>query len=163
MAEDHMRYDILAQEALRGVVRKVLAEVAKTGLPGEHHFFISFVTRAPGVRLSEKLLGQYDKEMTIVIQNQYWDLKVSETSFEVGLSFDGIPETLVIPFSAVKGFFDPSVQFGLQFDPATAPGAAAVEASADAEVEAAASAAPEAGEEKPGEKVVSLDAFRKKP
>ena len=164
MAEDHMRYDILAQEALRGVVRKVLAEVAKTGLPGEHHFFISFVTRAPGVRLSEKLLGQYDKEMTIVIQNQYWDLKVSETSFEVGLSFDGIPETLVIPFSAVKGFFDPSVQFGLQFDPTTAPGAAAVEASADAEVEAAAaSGAPEAGDEKLGEKVVSLDAFRKKP
>ncbi|MHA6690101.1 SspB family protein [Devosia sp. A449] len=162
MAEDHMRYDILAQEALRGVVRKVLAEVAKTGLPGEHHFFISFVTRAPGVRLSEKLLGQYDKEMTIVIQNQYWDLRVSETGFEVGLSFDGIPETLVIPFSAVKGFFDPSVQFGLQFDPATAPGAAAVEAGADAELEATASA-PSGTEENAGEKVVSLDAFRKKP
>lgn len=162
MAEDHMRYDILAQEALRGVVRKVLAEVAKTGLPGEHHFFISFVTRAPGVRLSEKLLGQYDKEMTIVIQNQYWDLKVSETAFEVGLSFDGVPETLVIPFSAVKGFFDPSVQFGLQFDPATAPGAAAVEDGADAELEAEEASAP-APDSKPGEKVVSLDAFRKKP
>ncbi|HEY0033175.1 MAG TPA: SspB family protein [Devosia sp.] len=162
MAEDHMRYDILAQEALRGVVRKVLSEVAKTGLPGDHHFFISFVTRAPGVRLSEKLLGQYDKEMTIVIQNQYWDLKVNETAFEVGLSFDGIPETLVIPFSAVKGFFDPSVQFGLQFDPATAPGAAAVEAEADAAVKASASSAP-AEEGKPGEKVISLDAFRKKP
>ena len=164
MAEDHMRYDILTQEALRGVVRKVLAEVARTGLPGEHHFFISFVTRAPGVRLSEKLLGQYDKEMTIVIQNQYWDLKVSETAFEVGLSFDGIPETLVIPFSAVKGFFDPSVQFGMQFDPATAPGAEAVEASADAGLEATANAGDsEASGEKPGEKVVSLDAFRKKP
>lgn len=163
MAEDHMRYDILTQEALRGVVRKVLAEVAKTGLPGEHHFFISFVTRAPGVRLSEKLLGQYDKEMTIVIQNQYWDLKVSETGFEVGLSFDGIPETLVIPFSAVKGFFDPSVQFGMQFDPATAPTAASVESSADATLEAAASEAPEGDADKPGEKVVSLDAFRKKP
>jgi hypothetical protein len=161
MAEDHMRYDILAQEALRGVVRKVLSEVARTGLPGEHHFFISFLTRAPGVRLSEKLLGQYDKEMTIVIQNQYWDLKVTETVFEVGLSFDGIPETLVIPFSAIKGFFDPSVQFGLQFDPATAPGAEAVEADADDAVESAA-ASPET-EEKSGEKVVSLDAFRKKP
>lgn len=160
MAEDHMRYDILAQEALRGVVRKVLSEVAKTGLPGEHHFFISFVTRAPGVRLSENLLSQYDKEMTIVVQNQYWDLKVSETGFEVGLSFNGIAETLVVPFSAVKGFFDPSVQFGLQFDPATAPGAAAVEADADAGVEAAAESA---SEEKPGEKVISLDAFRKKP
>ena len=74
MAEDLIRYDILAQEALRGVVRKVLSEVAKTGLPGDHHFFISFMTRAPGVRISEKLLGQYDKEMTIVIQYQYWDL-----------------------------------------------------------------------------------------
>ena len=163
MAEDHMRYDILTQEALRGVVRKVLAEVSRTGLPGEHHFFISFVTRAPGVRLSEKLLGQYDKEMTIVIQNQYWDLKVSETGFEVGLSFDGIPETLVIPFSAVKGFFDPSVQFGMQFDPSTAPGAAAVESKADAALETTAAATGEDGEEKPGEKVVSLDAFRKKP
>lgn len=160
MAEDHMRYDILAQEALRGVVRKVLAEVAKTGLPGEHHFFISFVTRAPGVRLSEKLLGQYDKEMTIVIQNQYWDLKVTETGFEIGLSFDGIPETLVIPFSAVKGFFDPSVQFGLQFDPQIAPGAEAAEDDADADVENT-SELPDGTE--PGKKVVSLDAFRKKP
>ncbi|WP_224702975.1 SspB family protein [Devosia aquimaris] len=160
MAEDHMRYDILAQEALRGVVRKVLAEVAKTGLPGEHHFFISFVTRAPGVRLSEKLLGQYDKEMTIVIQNQYWDLKVNETGFEIGLSFDGVPETLVIPFSAVKGFFDPSVQFGLQFDPQIAPGAEAQEAEDDAAVEGTADL-PDGTE--PGKKVVSLDAFRKKP
>ncbi|HWU17518.1 MAG TPA: SspB family protein [Devosia sp.] len=164
MAEDHMRYDILAQEALRGVVRKVLAEVAKTGLPGDHHFFISFVTRAPGVRLSEKLLGQYDKEMTIVIQNQYWDLKVNETAFEVGLSFDGIPETLVIPFSAVKGFFDPSVQFGLQFDPATAArDDAGQEDSADDALAEAASPAASGEGEKSGEKVVSLDAFRKKP
>ena len=162
MAEDHMRYDILAQEALRGVVRKVLAEVAKTGLPGDHHFFISFVTRAPGVRLSETLLGQYDKEMTIVIQNQYWDLKVNDTGFEVGLSFNGVPETLVIPFSAVKGFFDPSVQFGLQFDPKTAPGADEVEDESDEAVEAAAGSSATDGE-KPGEKVVSLDAFRKKP
>lgn len=162
MAEDHMRYDILAQEALRGVVRKVLSEVAKTGLPGDHHFFISFVTRAPGVRLSEKLLGQYDKEMTIVIQNQYWDLKVNETGFEVGLSFDGIPETLVIPFSAIKGFFDPSVQFGLQFDPATAPSASTLEQQADDAVKAVATS-PSAEGEKPGEKVISLDAFRKKP
>jgi hypothetical protein len=162
MAEDHLRYDILAQEALRGVVRKVLAEVAKTGLPGEHHFFISFVTRAPGVRLSEKLLGQYDKEMTIVIQNQYWDLKVTETGFEVGLSFDGIPEMLVIPFSAIKGFFDPSVQFGLQFDPATAQNSANAETADDDRHETEAASSP-AEPEKPGEKVVSLDAFRKKP
>ena len=159
MAEDHLRYDILAQEALRGVVRKVLSEVAKTGLPGDHHFFISFVTRAPGVRLSEKLLAQYDKEMTIVIQNQYWDLKVTETGFEVGLSFDGQPEILVIPFAAVKGFFDPSVQFGLNFDPATA-------ATSTAPIEpedAPAAAQPTEEGEASGEKVISLDAFRKKP
>ena len=162
MAEDHMRYDILAQEALRGVVRKVLAEVAKTGLPGEHHFFISFMTRAPGVRLSEKLLGQYDKEMTIVIQNQYWDLKVSETAFEIGLSFDGQPETLVIPFSAVKGFFDPSVQFGLQFDPAGAQSSDGDEAGEDDEQPPSTGQATPEGEQS-GEKVVSLDAFRKKP
>ena len=160
MAEDHLRYDILAQEALRGVVRKVLAEVSRTGLPGEHHFFISFSTRAPGVRISEKLLGQYDKEMTIVIQNQFWDLKVSESAFEIGLSFDGQPETLVVPFAAIKGFFDPSVQFGLQFDPATAPQEDG-EAAADAATESA--AAGEAPAEASGEKVVSLDAFRKKP
>ncbi|HEY4199738.1 MAG TPA: SspB family protein [Devosiaceae bacterium] len=163
MAEDLIRYDILAQEALRGVVRKVLAEVVKTGLPGEHHFFISFVTRAPGVRLSERLLAQYDKEMTIVLQNQFWDLKVTETHFEVGLSFDGHPETLVIPFSAIKGFFDPSVQFGLQFDPERAP-TDIIEG--EDELDAAAEIADNSEapvSETPGEKVISLDAFRKKP
>ncbi len=158
MAEDHLRYDILAQEALRGVVRKVLSEVVKTGLPGEHHFFISFVTRAPGVRLSEKLLAQYDKEMTIVLQNQYWDLKVTETGFEVGLSFDGQSELLGIPFSAIKGFFDPSVQFGLQFDVA---GAEPSQASVDDEPDEPEATTTDA--EPSGEKVVSLDAFRKKP
>jgi uncharacterized protein len=163
MAEDHIRYDILAQEALRGVVRKVLAEVSRTGLPGEHHFFISFVTRAPGVRLSQRLLEQYDKEMTIVLQNQFWDLKVGEAGFEVGLSFDGHPEMLVIPFSAIKGFFDPSVQFGLQFDPAAVPPAAAESAPAAASAEADHTEQPAAAIEATGEKVVSLDSFRKKP
>ena len=164
MAEDLIRYDILAQEALRGVVRKVLSEVARTGLPGEHHFFISFVTKAAGVRLSQRLLEQYDKEMTIVLQNQFNNLKVSETGFEVELSFEGRPETLVIPFSAIKGFFDPSVQFGLQFD---------VERSVPEETEAAppeqlvvppasSSPKPASAAEPTGEKVVSLDSFRKK-
>jgi len=167
MAEDHIRYDILAQEALRGVVRKVLMEVNKTGLPGEHHFFISFVTRAPGVRMSERLLAQYDKEMTIVLQNQFWDLKVNETGFEVGLSFDGQPELLSIPFAAIKGFFDPSVQFGLQFDVDRAYEAMAMaEKSPAAKVPGAAPAKIDdqpADPEANGEKVVSLDAFRKKP
>jgi len=160
MAEDLIRYDILAQEALRGVVRKVLSEVARTGLPGEHHFFISFVTRAPGVRMSQRLLEQYDKEMTIVLQNQFTNLKVTETGFEVELSFDGRPELLGIPFSAIKGFFDPSVQFGLQFDVerAAEDGAAGTEPAA---VEAPAAGAP-VPVEPTGEKVVSLDSFRKK-
>ena len=171
MAEDLIRYDILAQEALRGVVRKVLSEVVKTGLPGDHHFFISFVTRAPGVRLSERLLGQYDKEMTIVLQNQFWDLKVNETGFEVGLSFDGQPEMLVVPFSAIKGFFDPSVQFGLQFE--TAETAAADAEPVTAEVEKVAPPTPpestdnpddDGGDDHPreGAQVVRLDRFRKK-
>lgn len=163
MAEDLIRYDILAQEALRGVVRKVLSEVARTGLPGEHHFFISFVTKAPGVRMSQRLLEQYDKEMTIVLQNQFGALRVNETGFEVELSFDGRPELLAIPFSAVKGFFDPSVQFGLQFDVERVAGAedeGEIEAATE-ELGPAVKAVP-AVPETPGEKVVSLDSFRKK-
>ena len=162
MAEDLIRYDILAQEALRGVVRKVLSEVARTGLPGEHHFFISFVTKAPGVRISQRLVEQYDKEMTIVLQNQFDGLKVTDTGFEVGLSFDGRAELLVIPFSAIKGFFDPSVQFGLQFDVERA----APETEKVPEVRPPAPVAelprPPEASGPPGEKVVSLDAFRKK-
>ena len=117
MAEDLIRYDILVQDALRGIVRKVLNEVSKTGLPGEHHLYVSFETRAPGVQISQRLLGEYPTEMTIVLQHQFWDLIVTETFFEVGLSFGGVAEKLHIPFSAVKGFFDPSVQFHLQFEP----------------------------------------------
>jgi uncharacterized protein len=115
MAVDHIRYDMLAQEALRGVVRAVLVDAAKNGLPGDHHFYISFDTRADGVRLSPRMLAQYPKEMTLVLQHQFWDLSVTDDGFEVGVSFSGIPERLAIPFSAIKGFFDPSVQFGLQF------------------------------------------------
>jgi len=163
MAQDHIRYDILAQEALRGVVRKVLGEVARTGLPGDHHFFISFVTQAPGVRLSQKLLGQYDKEMTIVLQNQFWDLKVTDTGFEVGLSFDGINELLFIPFSAIKGFFDPSVQFGLQFEVADVPADVQQETQDEpAPVEETVDVDEPAAAEDSGEKVISLDSFRKK-
>jgi len=116
MAEDLIRYDILAQDALRGVVRKVLAEVARTGLPGEHHFYITFDTHAAGVRISSRLIAEYPEEMTIILQHQYWDLTVNESSFEVGLSFQGAPERLLVPFNAVKAFIDPSVQFALQFE-----------------------------------------------
>ncbi len=113
---DQIRYDLLTQQALRGVVRTVLADVAKKGLPGDHHFFISFSTGAEGVRISERLRAQYPQEMTIILQHQFWDLTVSEHGFDVGLSFGGVMEKLSIPFDAINGFFDPSVQFGLQFE-----------------------------------------------
>ena len=117
---DHFRYDLLTQQALRGVVRNVLTDVAKKKtLPGDHHFYISFDTRAEGVRMSERLRVQYPEQMTIILQHQFWDLIVSERGFEVGLSFGGIPEKLAIPFEAISGFFDPSVQFGLQFEEVT--------------------------------------------
>jgi hypothetical protein len=180
MAEDHIRYDILAQEALRGVMRKVLVEVARTGLPGNHHFFITFLTNAPGVRISPRLREKYPEQMTIVIQFQYWDLKVSDSGFEIGLSFSDVPERLEVPFAAVRGFYDPSVNFELEFDVKTEPAAEAggKPAKATAEIAKAPSAAKKpdakkkasesAKEEKAaaspakGADVVSLDAFRKK-
>lgn len=116
MGQDLIRYDVLAQDALRGVIRKVLTEVQKTGLPGEHHFFITFLTSAPGVRLSTRLREKYPELMTIVVQHQYWDLTVTETAFEIGLSFSDIPERLLIPYSAIRGFYDPAVNFELEFD-----------------------------------------------
>jgi uncharacterized protein len=117
MSQDLIRYDLLAQEALRGVIRSVLADAARNGLPGEHHFYIAIDTVAPGVRISNRLRERYPEEMTVVIQHQFWDLEISDTAFSVSLSFNGVPERLVIPFAAIKGFFDPSVQFGLQFEP----------------------------------------------
>jgi hypothetical protein len=116
MAVDHIRYDILAQEALRGVVRTVLEDAAKNGLPGEHHFFIAVDTRHEGVTLSPRMREQYPTEITVVLQHQFWDLVVTADRFEVGLSFGGVAERLIVPFAAIKGFFDPSVQFGLQFE-----------------------------------------------
>jgi uncharacterized protein len=113
---DQIRYDLLTQQALRGVVRTVLIDTARKGLPGDHHFYISFDTRADGVRMSDRLRAQYPEEMTIILQHQFWDLKVDEDEFEVGLSFGGVPEKLSVPFEAINGFFDPSVQFGLQFE-----------------------------------------------
>ena len=132
MAVDHIRYDLLAQAALRGLVRTVLTDTARKGLQGDHHFFISFDTRADGVRLSPRLLAQYPEEMTIVLQHQFWDLKVGDEGFEVGLSFNGVPEKLVVPFAAIRSFVDPSVQFALQFEPVTEAPAAAASAAAAA-------------------------------
>jgi hypothetical protein len=175
MAEDHIRYDILAQEALRGVMRKVLAEVARTGLPGSHHFFITFLTNAPGVRISTRLRERYPEQMTIVIQFQYWDLKVTESGFEVGLSFSDVPEKLEIPFSAVRGFYDPSVNFELENHVKADGGEHALPEEPVEELPRQKPAAPKkSAKEKPaaskpgdeapakGADVVSLDAFRKK-
>jgi uncharacterized protein len=119
-AEHDIDYDALAQEAMRGVVRAVLTRVQKSGLPGNHHFYIAFDTRHPGVVLSKRLKSKYAEEMTIVLQHRFWELIVSDVRFEVKLTFDGIPERLVIPFAAIKVFFDPSVPYGLQFDEAGA-------------------------------------------
>jgi uncharacterized protein len=139
MSVDHIRYDILTQEALRSVLRRVLEDAAKNGLPGDHHFYISFGTNAPGVRMSKRLRAQYPDEITIVIQHQFRDLAVTEQAFEVGLSFSGVTEHLVVPFDAIKRFFDPSVQFGLQFE--------TVVAAADAEsAEGSGAAAPADGD-----------------
>jgi hypothetical protein len=187
MATDHIRYDILAQSALRGVVRTVLADAAKKGLPGDHHFKITFATTAPGVRLSDRMRAQYARDMTIVLQHQFWDLAVTEQAFEVGLSFGGVPERVVVPFEAITAFYDPSVQFGFQFE--TVEGDADVGAdSAEAETvehhepavarpavvasnpgpqqDTAAKEPKAPGEPKPdgagGGEVVRLDRFRKK-
>ena len=169
MATDHIRYDVLARDALRGVLRRVLIDAAEHGLPGEHHFFITFLSTAEGVKLSPRLLAQYPEEMTIILQHQFWDLTVLEDRFEVGLSFGGTPERLVVPYSAIKSFFDPSVQFGLQFEPAdtTEPAATNLPAMpAPTAVTVPPAAVAEAGEEpaKPSEgaEVVRLDRFRKK-
>ncbi|CAH1666668.1 MAG: Stringent starvation protein B [Chelatococcus sp.] len=116
MAQDQIRYDLHVQEALRGAVRKILSEVARDGLPGDHHFFISFRTRFPGVRLSARMRERYPDDMTIVLQHQFWDLAVTDYAFEVSLSFSGVSERLLVPFEAVTGFFDPSVDFGLKFE-----------------------------------------------
>jgi hypothetical protein len=124
MAVDHIRYDILAQEALRSVVQTVLKDAAKNGLPGEHHFYITFDTHADGVRLPPRLLAQFPEAMTIVLQHQFWDLVVGDTSFEVGMSFGGIPERLTVTFASIKEFVDPSVPFGVKFEQIAEPAAA---------------------------------------
>ncbi|EJF89044.1 SspB family protein [Bartonella tamiae] len=116
MVQDQIRYDILVQDALRGVIAKVLAEVAKAGLPGDHHFFITFMTTAPGVKISSRLKERYPEQMTIVLQHQFWDLNVHDNGFEVSLHFGDIPEKLSVPFSAVQVFYDPTAAFEAAFD-----------------------------------------------
>jgi len=183
-----MDYNRLVENALRGVVRAALEEVAENGLVGNHHFYISFDTGFPGVEIADYLRQRYAGEMTIVLQHQYWDLFIGEDGFAISLSFNKKPERLRIPFAAVTAFADPSVQFGLQFkvdDPETAapattlptaqsdnqPGAVRPAGKAGAKqggAEPAAAAADDdpgapgaPGAPGPGE-VISLDSFRKK-
>jgi uncharacterized protein len=185
MTVDYIRYDILTQTALRGVVRAVLVDAAKKGLPGDHHFKITFGTAAPGVRLSDRMRARYPQDMTVVLQHQFWDLVVTDTTFEVGLSFGGVPERITVPFEAVSAFFDPSVQFGFQFEPIEPAADDAGGAAQTVQKPASAAARPAAEEKKlealptpretatpapapenggggSGGEVVRLDRFRKK-
>jgi uncharacterized protein len=164
MPEDLMRYDQLAQNALKGVVREALRKVEKSGLPGDHHFYIAFNTRFPGVNIGERMLERYPREMTVVLQHQFYNLIVTEERFQVELSFDNIPEKLIVPFAAIKGFLDPAVQFGLQFevvhDEAEQKPEPKPKKLVAAKTESDEAAEPTETTEAP--KVVSLDAFRKK-
>lgn len=148
---------MMVDEALRGVVRKSLRQVATHGLPGNHHFYITFKTRAEGVSLPAYLLERYSDEMTIVLQFQFWDLEVREDGFSVSLSFNDVRERLVVPFAAITGFADPSVKFGLQFQFVPASGA-----NADKEEAETDAGGPEDGPGGEKGRVVSLDHFRKK-
>lgn len=177
MGKDWIGYEQLMQTALRSVVRMALERVSIQGLPGAHHFYITFDTRHPEVRLAEYLKARYPEEMTIVLQHQFWGLKITEDRFEVTLSFNKVGEHIVIPYAAIKAFFDPSVQFGLQFK---APGVPMIRRPQALPTGATVSATPvkgqngnaagPKGEPEPSEEakpsatgeVVSLDAFRKK-
>lgn len=159
MAEDELRYDLMVEDALRGVARAALRQVEAQGLPGEHHFYVTFRTDHPGVSVPERLRARYPEEMTIVLQHRFWDLKVEEELFSVTLTFGEIAERLVVPFAALTGFADPSVRFGLQFG-----GLALLQDRDEAEEEEEEpEGEPEAAEGEGGEKVVTLDRFRKKP
>ncbi len=149
-------YELWAQEAMRGVAVRALQFAAAEGMPGEHHFYVSFRTDAPGVTIPSRLLAQYPEEMTIVLQHQYWDLRVDEAAgfFSVGLSFGGVASTLVIPFAALTAFADPHAQFGLRFR------AAPVDVANSEEPEE--SFEDEQPDPAPEPQVVSLDAFRKR-
>ncbi|MBC7166271.1 SspB family protein [Phenylobacterium sp.] len=154
-AQDQMHYEALAQEALRGVVKSALKRAASPeGLPGAHHFYITFKTDAPGVSGPVDLLSKYPDEMTIVLQHQYWDLAPGETFFSVTLKFGGSPKRVSVPYAAVTRFYDPSVQFLLQFEVSGEPGEAAAAPEEPSE--------PPPAPTDPAEKVVSLDQFRKK-
>ena len=160
--EDLMNYEGLAQEALRGVVRGALRRgLDPDGLPGAHHFYITFKTQAPDVSAPPDLLAKYPDEMTIVLQHQFWDLQVEEEHFAITLKFGGQPKRLSVPYAAVTRFYDPSVQFLLQFEAAEPPSAPVV-ALEPAATPALRDDSEETEPEPAGPKIVSLDQFRKK-
>jgi hypothetical protein len=173
---DRFHYDALVDDALRSVVRRVLVQVAEKGLPGSHHFYISFRSTDPGVELPDYLRAKYPEEMTIVLQHQYWDLILTQESFEVTVSFNKQQERIKVPFAALSAFVDPSVRFGLQFDrkdkvgsladkpdpvPVVPTPLPAPEPKAKADPDAA-EASAEAKPEDAASKIVKLDSFRKK-
>jgi hypothetical protein len=176
MTQETIDYPGLIDSAMRNVVREALIHVDKFGLPGDHHFFISFQTNYPGVSISPQLKSRYPEEITIVVQHQFWDLKITKEQFSLMLSFNNIPEKLVVPFDALTAFADPSIKFGLQFHGKRA----ATAGSNDSEEPVACPATGKVGHEKPpmaafeeeapseetkaanDEKVISLEAFRKR-
>lgn len=164
--KDLMNYEAMAQDALRGVVKAALKRAAGPGgLPGQHHLYITFRTKAAGVSGPQDLLGKYPDEMTIVLQHQYWDLAPGETFFTVTLKFGGEPKTLSVPYAALTRFYDPSVQFLLQFEPAPDTPVRTAPKVVRNEAEAAPPQAEKPSEDTPASeepKVVSLDQFRKK-
>ena len=184
MATDLIRYDLLVQDALRSVVRKVLADTARNGLVGEHHFNIAFKTQAPGVVAPVAVKQRFPDEMSIILQHEFWDLVVREDAFEVSLNFSRKPERLIVPFDSITGFTDPSVPFGFKLEPrvsepasrappveeekgTTQGPAPAKPAPVKPSAQPAATRKSAQNAEKPTEpagetKVVSIDAFRKK-
>ena len=160
MSFDLFQYDKMVQRAMRGVVHEALTKAETDGLPGQHHFYISFRTDFAGVHLSDALRARFPEDMTIVLQHQYWGLAVHREYFEVTLSFSGVQEKLVIPFASITGFVDPSVKFGLQFKPEL-EGAEKMGALAPPAAKADGTAA-EPGAPQGEAQIVALDAFRKK-
>ncbi len=148
---ESIHYRLLIDQAMRGVVARALEITARNGLPGDHHFYITFRTDHPGVQMAKGLKARYPEDITIVIQNQFWNLKVEDDGFSIGLSFDRTPHELVVPWTAITAFADPSVKFGLTFAAANADG--------DGEEKPEDAAAAAQGRDGT---VVSLDAFRKK-
>jgi uncharacterized protein len=164
---DKLHYERMMETALRGVIREALTIAAATGLPGEHHFYLTFRTEDPGVDIPARLRARHPEEMTIVLQHQFWGLEIGEERFSVTLSFDRVHERLTVPYAAITAFVDPSVQFGLQFPgaggaAATAPVAGEARKPADAAAPAAAAGETPAEPADPSGRVVALDAFRKK-